>query len=124
MEAEREKSEAEIKARIESYETTMTEERNKMCRIASSPDGLASIFRRDYIFEMHEAVQEAHQKFSSDLEMQNESHRQEKECMMNEIAELNHQVEQLEGTIRTKTTVIGELNDQVESSCVLFCSLF
>ena len=70
-------------------------------------------YRRDFVFEMHEAVQEAHQKFLSDLKLQKEKHSKEKEQMRGELLEMSHELEELKALNLKKERAMDDKEEQV-----------
>ena len=72
---------------------------------------------------MHEAVQEAHQKFLSDLKHQKEKHSQDREQMKDELRQMSNELEELKVLNSKKEQAVGDKEEQVRlAKFVLFFS--
>ena len=58
------------------------------------------------MFEMHEAVQDAHQKFLTDLQQQSAQHTQEKNRLVQQVEDLSEKVNQLTLTDSERTNAL------------------
>lgn len=71
-------------------------------------DTTFNVFRRQYVFEMHEAVQEAHCKFSVDSKLQSQNYAPTKDQFTDQIKELKERIEDLERENQEKTHQLEE----------------
>ena len=69
---------------------------------------------------MHEAVQEAHQKFLSDLKHQKEKHSQDREQMKDELRQMSNELEELKVLNSKKEQAVGDKEEQVRLAKFVF----